>query len=115
MCEECCKVKKVKKEFKHVLSTKSREKLELVHSNVCIPFEVRSNGGNHYFLTFIYEFNRYMWIYLIERKSDVFTLFKKFKFHIEKQSGCKLKKLIINGGDEYTFIEFVRFCIDEGI
>lgn len=81
-----------KKAFKHDMPMKSREKLKLVHSDVCGPFKVRSNGGNCYFLIFIYEFTRYTWIYLIEKKSEVFTLSKKFKLHVEKRSGCKLKK-----------------------
>lgn len=40
------KVKQARKAFKHDLSMKSREKLELVHSDVCGPFVVSSNGGN---------------------------------------------------------------------
>lgn len=38
----------------------------------------------------------------------------KFKLHVEKQSGCKLKKLRTDGGGEYTR-EFARFCNEEGI
>lgn len=73
---------------------------------MCGPFEERSNGCNFYFLTFIDELTRYMWIYLIERKSGVF---KKFILHVEKQSGCKLKKLRTDSGGEYTSREFARF------
>lgn len=115
VCEEWCKAKQTRKAFRHDLSMKLREKLELVHFDVCGPFEVRSNVGNCYFLIFIYELTGYMWIYLIERKGEVFTQFKKFKLHVEKQIGCKLKKLRTDGGDEYTSREFARFCIDEGI
>ena len=94
---------------------KSKQKLELVHSDVCETFEVRSNGGNYYFLTFINEFTRYMWIYLIEKKSKVFKQFKKFKLHVGKQSECKLKKLRTDGGGQYTFIKFSRFYNEECI
>lgn len=52
---------------------KSIQELELVHSDVCGNFEVRSNRGNCYFLNFINEFTKYMWIYLTEKKTDVFT------------------------------------------
>ena len=89
--------------------------MEILHSDVCGPFEVRSNGVKCYFLTFIDEFTRYIWIYLIETKSEVFAQFKKFKLHVEKQSECKLKKLRIDGGVEYTSREFAIFCTDEGI
>lgn len=102
LCEECCKAKQSRKEFKHHLPMKPKEKLELFHYDVCGPFEFRLNGGNCYFLTFIHEFTRYMWIHLIEKKSEVFTQFKKFKLHVEKQSECKLKKLRTDGGGEYT-------------
>lgn len=56
-----------------------------------------------------------MWNYLIESRSEVFTQFKKFKLHVEKQSGCKLKKLRTNDGDEYTSRKFARFFNEEGI
>lgn len=104
-----------KKVFKHNLPMRSKKKLELVHYDVYGPFEVRSNEGNYYFLTFMDEFTKYMWIYLIERKSEVFTQLKKFKLHVEKQSGCKLKKLRTDGGGEYTSREFARFCNEESI
>lgn len=94
---------------------RSKEKMELIHSDLCEPFKVRSNGGNYYFLTLIDEFTRYIWIYLIQRKSEVFTQFKKFKLHVEKQHGYKLKKLKTNGGGEYTSREFARSYNEEGI
>lgn len=113
VCEECCKRKQTRKAFKHDLAMRSKEKLEIIHSRVCGPFEVRSDGGNYYFLTFIDEFTRYIFIYLIEKNSEVFTQFKKFKFHVKKQSGYKLKKLRTNGGDEYTSQELPRFFNEE--
>lgn len=61
------------------------------------------------------ELTRYMWIYLVERKSDVFIQFNKFKLHVEKQSEYKLKKLRTVGESEYTSREFARFCNEEGI
>lgn len=107
--------KRVRKAFKHDLAMRSRENFKLVHSDVFGSFEVRSNGDDCYFLTFIDEFKRYIWIYLIERMSEVFIQFKKFKLHVEKQSECKLKKLRTDGGSEYTSTEFVTFCNKVGI
>jgi hypothetical protein len=77
---------------------KTNKKLGMMYSDVCGPFEVKSIGGNSYFLTFIYDFTRHVWLYLIERKSDVFTKFNKFKSLVEKQSGNSRT----DGGDEYT-------------
>lgn len=82
---------------------------------MCGPFEVRSNGGDCYFLTFKDEFTRHIWIYLIERKSEVITQFKRFNLTIEKQSECNIKKLRTARGGEYTSTVFEIFCNDEGI
>jgi transposase InsO family protein len=87
----------------------------VIHSDVCGPLEVQSIGGNHYFLPFIDEFTRYVWIYMIEKKSDVFTKFKKFKLQVEKESECSIKKLRTDGGGEYVSNEFAKFCEQEGI
>lgn len=43
--EELCKAKQSRKTFKHDFSMRSKEKIELVHSDVCGPFKVMSNGG----------------------------------------------------------------------
>ncbi|GAU51473.1 hypothetical protein TSUD_95880 [Trifolium subterraneum] len=115
LCKECCIAKSARKAFKHDLPMKSSQKLQLIHSDVCGPLEVQSMGGNYYFLTFIDEFTRYVWIYMIEKKSEVFTRFKKFKLQVERESECSIKKLRTDGGGEYTSNEFAKFCEQEGI
>ena len=59
----------------------------MIYPDVCGPFEVKSLGGNSYCVSFIDEFTRKTWIYLIKQKSKVFFRFKKFKLLCEKQSG----------------------------
>jgi transposase InsO family protein len=115
VCEECCAAKQARNSFKNELPMKSTQKLGMVYSDVCGLFEVKSIEGNSYFLNFIDDFTRHVWLYLIERKSDVFTKFKKFKSLVETQSGNKVKKLRTDGGGEYISLEFAKFCVDEGI
>ncbi|KAK2446029.1 hypothetical protein QL285_016886 [Trifolium repens] len=115
VCEECCAAKQTRNSFKNELPIRSTQKLEMVYSDVCGPFEVKSIGGNIYFLTFIDDYTRHVWLHLIEKKSEVFTKFKKFKALVEKQSSCSVKKLRIDGGGEYTSLEFAKLCEEEGI
>ncbi|GAU22886.1 hypothetical protein TSUD_376970 [Trifolium subterraneum] len=115
LCKECCIAKSARKAFKHDLPMKSSQKLQLIHSDVCGPLEMQSMGGNYYFLTFMDEFTRHVRIYMIEKKSEVFTKFKKFKLQVERESECSIKKLRTDGGGEYVSNEFAKFCEQEGI
>ena len=72
-------------------------------------------GGNKYFVTFIDEFSRMMWLYLIKAKCEVFSVFKEYKVLSEKQSGKAIKVIRTDGGGEYTSKDVEFFCIQHGI
>lgn len=63
-------------------------------------------AGNRYFITFVDEFSRMLWIYVIKMKSDALYTFIKFKAYAERESGKKLKILRMDRGGEYTFGDF---------
>ncbi|MCH80296.1 retrovirus-related pol polyprotein from transposon tnt 1-94 [Trifolium medium] len=92
---------------------RSSSVLEVVHSNVCGPFDEKSLGGNRYFITFVDEYSRKMWIYLIQTKDEVFDEFKRFKALVENQSSKRI--LRTDGGGEYTSKKFESFCVENGI
>ena len=52
-----------------------------------------SLGGAVYFLTFIDDNTRYVWIYPLKHKDEVFDRFLQWKAQVEKSSGRKLKVL----------------------
>ena len=58
---------------------------------------------------------RMTWVYFMRQRSEVFTIFKKFKVFVEKQSGHFIKVLRSDRGKEYTSREFDQFCEDEGV
>ena len=70
---------------------RAKEPLELVHSDVCINTQAR--GGYEYFVTFIDDYSRYGYVYLIQRKSETFGKFKEFLAEVEKQLDKSLKTL----------------------
>lgn len=87
----------------------------MIHYDVCGTFEVKSHRGNLYFVSFIDDLTKKMWVYLLQKKSEVFAVFKEFKQLAEKQCGGSIKKLRTDGGGEYTSLELDRLCKDEGI
>jgi transposase InsO family protein len=77
--------------------------------------QTNSIGGSFYFLTFIDDFSRKIWIYFLRHKSETSTKFKEFKAEAEKQSGKYIKALGSDGGGEYNSREFANFCKSQGI
>jgi transposase InsO family protein len=62
----------------------------------------QSLSDKRYFLTFIDDASRKVWVYFLTDKSEVFQKFKVFKAAVEKQSGLKIKELRSDSGGEYT-------------
>jgi hypothetical protein len=77
--------------------------------------QTKSIGGSFYFLTFIDDFSRKIWIYFLRHNSDTFAKFKEFKAEAEKQNGKYIKALRSDGGGEYNSSEFTIFCKSQGI
>jgi hypothetical protein len=115
ICEECVKSKQHRGSFSKDAISKTKCTLEVVYSDVCGPMQVNSYGGNRYFVSFVDDFSRKIWTYLISKKSEVLSVFKKFKSVVERQSEHKLKTLRTDGGGEYVSHDFAAFCDNEGI
>ncbi|KAA0042331.1 gag/pol protein [Cucumis melo var. makuwa] len=60
--------------------------LELVHSDLCGPMNVKTRRGYKYFISFIDDYSRYGHVYLIQNKSDSFEKFKEYKAEVENES-----------------------------
>ena len=69
VCESCLEGKMTKRSFS-AKGTKAKEPLQLVHSDVCGPVSVQARGGFEYFVTFIDDYSRYGYVYLMQRKSE---------------------------------------------
>ncbi|CAA0825182.1 Unknown protein [Striga hermonthica] len=77
--------------------------------------EVESLGGSRYFVTFIDDASRKLWVYFLRTKDEVFKYFKRFHAMVERQTGKPLKCLRSDNGGEYSSHEFKNYCADHGI
>ena len=114
ICEGCMKGRQTREVFPDA-EHRGRQHLELVHSDVCGPINPKSLGGNRYYLTFVDDFSRKSWVYLLREKSEVLKYFKKWKVMAEKQSEKKLKIFRTDRGGEYLSTEFKNFLSEQGI
>jgi len=53
--------------------------------------QVHRWGGASYYVTFIDDATRKTWIYVLKHKSDVFSMFHKWKAMVENEAGAKVK------------------------
>jgi hypothetical protein len=67
-CTHCLARKQNRVSFKSSFSTRKRGILDLVHSDVCGPMKTRALGGCLYFVTFIDDHSRKLWVYTLKSK-----------------------------------------------
>ena len=114
ICESCLESKMTKRPFS-AKGERAKVPLEIIHTDVCGPLNVKARGGYEYFVTFIDDYSRYGYVYLIQRKSEAFEKFKEFRAEAEKQLSKSIKTLRSDRGGEYLVYEFKDYLIENGI
>ncbi|KAI5345120.1 hypothetical protein L3X38_012997 [Prunus dulcis] len=112
-CYSCPLGKSVKLPFQSSLSV-THAPLALIHSDVWSSSN-KSVSGFQYYVLFVDNFSRYSWIFPMRLKSEVFSLYVKFKTLVENLFSTKIKALQTDGGGEYTSHIFHNFLVTHGI
>ena len=94
ICTNCIKGKQTN--TRRFGANRATDVLELIHTDVCGPW-----NGQRYFITFINDFSRYGYLYLIHEKSQSLEVFKSFKVEVENQLNKRIKNVRSDRGGEY--------------
>ena len=94
---------------------RAKETLELIHPDVFVPMNVKSRGSFEYFVIFIDDYSRYVYVYLMQYNSDTFEKFKEYRAEVENQFGKTIKTLRSDRGGEYLDRDFEKFLVEHGI
>ncbi|GJZ57849.1 retrovirus-related pol polyprotein from transposon TNT 1-94 [Tanacetum coccineum] len=89
--------------------------LGIIHTDVCGPLRHVSRQGASYFITFMDDYSRYGYVYLLKHKHEVFETFKVFKNEVENQLEKTIKALRSDRGGEYISQEFKDYLKTCGI
>ncbi|GJT18478.1 retrotransposon protein, putative, ty1-copia subclass [Tanacetum coccineum] len=89
--------------------------LRIIHIDVCGPLRHVSRQGASYFITFIDDYSRYGYVYILKHKHEVFEIFKVFKNKVENQLGKTIKALRLDRGGKYIIQEFKDYLKACGI
>ena len=86
--------------------------LELVHTDVWGPM---STQGYEYFITFMDDYLRYGYVYLMRQKFEAFEKFKEFRAEVENQLGKCIRAIWSDRGGEYLLGDFKDYFTKNGI
>lgn len=112
-CEACQLGKHNKLPFHNSVSS-TIHPFKLIHSDVWTS-HVTSISGIKYYVLFLDDYSHFLWVFLLCRKSDVFSKFLIFFSYVETQFKTKIQALQCDNGGEYTNTNFHNFFASNGI
>ncbi len=114
VCEACQLAKQARHPFPTQTTHVNSKPLEMIHSDLWIT-KTESIGGCRYYMSFIDDHTRKVWVYFMKHKGEVFQHFLNFKVMVEKEKGVNIKCLRSDGGGKYFSNEFSEYLKEHGI
>nr|CAN68461.1 hypothetical protein VITISV_037728 [Vitis vinifera] len=74
-CESCQFGKHTRVSFPKYLNNRAKSPFELIHTDVWGPCQTASTLGFQYFVTFIDDYSRYTWLFLMKNRAELFSIF----------------------------------------
>ena len=97
------------------INKRASDPFELVHSDVWGPCPVLSPTRFRYFVTFVDDFSRVTWFYLMKSRSELFSHFSAFCVEIQTQFHVSVQTLRSDNAKEYLSEPFQSFMLQHGI
>jgi len=85
------------------------------HSDVWGPNRVNSTLGLSYFVTFIDDFSRCTWLFLMKSRFELFSIFQTFTAEIKIQFGVSIRALRSDNAPERFSSQFTTFMTTNDI
>jgi transposase InsO family protein len=114
-CDICVLTKQIQLSFPQQSSFRAKERLELVHGDLCGPVTPGTPGGRRHFLLLVDDLSRYMWVVVLGSKGEAANAIRRAHAAVEAECSRKLRVLRTDNGGEFTVAEFASYCADEGV
>ncbi|GJZ22768.1 zinc finger, CCHC-type containing protein [Tanacetum coccineum] len=115
ICDVCLIGKQNRVPSPKKVKTRSTSPLDLVYGDLCGPITPPTPSGKKYIFLLVDDYSRYMWVYFLSTKDQVFDTFKEYKSTVEKELRTTLRMLRTDRGGEFTSNEFTQYCKENGI
>ena len=110
-----CIISKIKRKPHNKTTPMASTILEVIHSDLIGPVQPISIDGMKYILTFIDEFSRKSWIYLLKEKSEKVSTILYFLKYIENHHGNKIKFFKSDNDRKYNNSKIKKYFRKLGI
>nr|CAN60149.1 hypothetical protein VITISV_016363 [Vitis vinifera] len=114
-CESCQLGKHTHVSFPKRLNNQAKSSFKLVHTDVWGPYRTASTLGFQYFVTFIDDYSRCTWLFLMKNRAELFFIFQKFYAEIQTQFNISIRVLRSDNAREYFSAPFTSFMSHHGI
>ena len=84
---------------------------ELIYSDVWGPCPIVSPTMFRYFVTFVDDYSRTTWLYLMKNRSELFSHFRAFYAEIHTQFHVFVQSLRSDNPTEYVLEQFQSFML----
>ena len=114
-CESCQLGKHTHVLLPKRLDPRTKSPFELIHTDVWGLSRSTSTLGFRYFVTFIDDYSRCTWLFLMKTQANLFSIFQKFHAKIRTQFNTSIRILRSDYAKEYFSTSFSSFISSHGI
>jgi transposase InsO family protein len=108
-CNVCVLTKQRRLPFPQESNFRAKERLELVHGDLCGSVTPATPEGRRYFLLLVDDLSRCMWVVVLDSKGEVADAIRRAQAAAEAECGRT------DNGGEFTVTEFASYCANEGV
>src|SRR5664279_2615405 len=115
LCDACLAGKQRRAPFAQQAKFRAKDRLELVHGDLCGPINPATPSGKKYFLLLVDDLTRYMWLSLLASNDEAAAAIIRLQTGAEAESSSKLRTLRTDRGGEFTSGSFTSYCAELGV
>ena len=96
-------------------NNRANASFSIIHCDVWGPVPLPTHNGMWWFVTFVDDYTRMTWLYLLKHKSDMCKVFQVLHKMICTQFNTPIKIVMFDNGGEYYKNELTNFMKSVGI
>ncbi|KAG9454499.1 hypothetical protein H6P81_007403 [Aristolochia fimbriata] len=86
----------------HTSETHSLAPFDVIHSDIWGSAPIATMGGSSYYVIFVDDYSRFVWVYLLHARSEFYNAYVNFSTMVRTQFSKSIKVFCLDSGGEYV-------------